>query len=28
VANTAVLAASEEGRFMHGQIISVNHSLV
>ena len=28
VANTAVLAASEEGRFMHGQIISVTHSLV
>lgn len=28
VANTAALAASEEGRFMHGQIITVTHSLV
>lgn len=27
VANTALLAASEEGRFMHGQIITVTHSL-
>lgn len=27
VANVALLAATEEGRFMHGQVVSVTHSL-
>ena len=28
IANAALLAATEEGRFMHGQVVNVTHSLV
>ena len=28
IANAALLAATEDGRFMHGQVVNVTHSLV